>query len=221
MKRGFTGIKDVDSLILLKLPLEDLTSACSTDTFVSRICDRDEFWFQRLLQSKITGDDAEWLMIFWGFETPRDLTEYLEGHGKDASKVALMALDEPNIIDAVIDVSLDEQWWKTDPEELDYEYFIEITRKMRREIPRLILTQTDVYLFFHMSTIQRAFDKKFITIRKGTYHITVPVKYLNKKHLKSNYFPVRANGLNEDVFIDLSVRAKNVEKKWADFEKNK
>lgn len=220
MKRGFTGVKDVDSLILLKLPLEDLRNACRTDRFVNRICNSDEFWFQRLLQLNVAGDDAEWLMVFWGFETPRDLDEYLERHGTDAEKVILMAFDDPNIIDAVIDLSLDNKWWKTDPKEPGYEQFIEITRKMRREIPRLILTSTDVYLFFHMSTIQRSFSKKFITIRRGTYHITVPVKYLNKKKLKSSIFPIRANGLNEDVFVDLNARAENVEKKWITFEKS-
>jgi hypothetical protein len=55
MKPGFTGIADLDKLILFKLNDRDLLNTCLVDKSLSNICNDDTFWKQRFIN--IFGED--------------------------------------------------------------------------------------------------------------------------------------------------------------------
>jgi len=51
MKRGFSENKDVDELILLELPDDDLFEACLTNKYIYSICQKDSFWRNRIIKT--------------------------------------------------------------------------------------------------------------------------------------------------------------------------
>lgn len=48
--KAFSGIKDVDLLILLELNDTDLLSTCVVNKYVSSICNDEQFWRKRLIK---------------------------------------------------------------------------------------------------------------------------------------------------------------------------
>lgn len=50
MKKGFTGNKHLDMIVLNNLSDDDLFRACQTDTTIANICRDDLFWARRLQQ---------------------------------------------------------------------------------------------------------------------------------------------------------------------------
>ena len=49
-KKPFTGIKDVDLLILKELDDEDLFSLCQVDKYINSLCNNENFWLNKLLK---------------------------------------------------------------------------------------------------------------------------------------------------------------------------
>ena len=49
-QQTFTGIKDVDLLILKELDDEDLFSLCQVDKYINNLCNNESFWLNKLLK---------------------------------------------------------------------------------------------------------------------------------------------------------------------------
>ena len=89
------GNKDVDMEILLKLNDSKIPRVCAVNRYVNQICESDIFWYRKLidriekvkkdnfsrvkdlLDREVNGEGIREMMKFFGFETPKQLYQYL------------------------------------------------------------------------------------------------------------------------------------------------
>ena len=182
-KPGFTGLKDTDKVILLELKYPDLVNACEYDDFTKSICNDENFWKSYLLKNyNVTGNEAAKFLGFFHFDKLKDLTEYFYNFGEDVKYVFRMLRDK--IVDTYIGYSLRDPYFNREANFLH--------KYMRREIPRLILNNTDEFTIFYFSTIRNTFGSFFIEVEPEFQWILVEPKYLNKSKLLPGRTPVRA-----------------------------
>ena len=192
-KPGFTGLKDTDKVILLELKYPDLVNACEYDDFTKSICNDENFWKSYLLKKyNVTGKETANFSIFLHFDKLRDLTEYFYSFGEDVKYVLRMLRDK--VIDTYIGDSL------RDPYFVNEANFLH--KHMRREIPRLILNNTDEFTIFYFSTIKGAFGDFFIEVKPELKWILINPKYLNKVKLLSGRAPVQARKTDVEEGVD-------------------
>ncbi len=213
-KSGFTGLKDTDKVILLGLKYEDLINACEYDDFTKSICNDENFWRSYLLkQYQVTGDETRRFSIFLHFDKLKDLTEYLNSFGEDVIYVLTMLRDK--IIDTYIGDTLRDPYFKDEANFLH--------KHMRREIPRLILNNTDEFNIFYYSTIKNAFGDFFIEVKDELQWVLIRPKHLNKDKLLPGRAPVRARKTDvpegedwADNFWPVATLKEYAAKQWAE-----
>lgn len=192
-KVGFTGLKDTDKVILLKLKYPDLVNACEYDDFTKSICNDENFWKSYLLKNyNVTGREANNFSIFLHFDKLKDLTEYFYNFGEDVKYVLRMLRYKS--IDTYIGRSLRDQYFTREANFLH--------KYMRREIPKLILNNTDEYTIFYFSTIRNTFGDFFIEVESEFKWILVEPKYLNKSKLLPGRAPVQARKIDVEEGAD-------------------
>lgn len=217
-KLGFTGMKDTDKLILLELKYPDLVNACEYDTFITDICKDKDFWKTYLLKNYgITGKEVDSFVRFLHFDNQlNELAKYLYSFGDDAKFVIRMLRD--NIIDKfIIGNTLRDPYFVPEANFLH--------KHMRREIPKLILNNTDRFLIFYLSQIQESFGKFFIEVKDDFPWVLIEPKYLNKSKLLFGRTPVRARKSDvpegedwETRFYTAAHLKRYAEEQWAKFE---
>lgn len=197
MKKGFTNLKDVDSLILQKLTYSELEKACEYDTFTQNICNTDNFWRSHLLKHyRVDGETSKFMMIFWGFKSLKDLDKYLFDYGDNVQRVIAMYNNvsksgNSNFIDIIISNSLNDRFFVKEGHS-DFAIFIGISQQMRRTIPQLILTKTNSYLIFFFSDVRTAFGEFFITIEEGNEWTYIEPYFVKKEDLEWYGGPIHA-----------------------------
>jgi len=111
---SLTGIRDVDIEIILKLDDSELPRVCMVNKYINKICQSDDFWYKKIINKivaakkdnflkvkeltdiEVTGKRIKQMKEFFGFQSLRELNDFLNLVNSKAPYQIYYEFDRPN-----------------------------------------------------------------------------------------------------------------------------
>jgi len=116
---SLTGIRDIDIEIILKIDEKELPKMYLVNKYINKICQSDDFWYKKIINKivaakkdnfskvkeltdiEVTGKRIKQMKEFFGFQSLRELNDFLNLANSKAPYQIYYEFDRPNFQNAI------------------------------------------------------------------------------------------------------------------------